>query len=699
MRLIINSKFREIFITYLLPFALFIFITFTFNPNIFTGFSTTIERNDGRLLAWTVSWDIHKILTDPLGIYNANIFYPNTNTLTYSEHFIGGSIPALPVWLITNGNPAASFNFLMILGYTLNAFCAYILVKYLTKSRLSGIIAGIIFGYCSYRVANFGHLQNMLVFYIPLLTYFLFKYIEVKKNKFLIGAGISLLMMSLTSWYHMIFIWAMFVLLLLYFLYKKNLERKDFFKLGILIVANLIVILPFALPYFEFNKQNQSAYSINELKIYAADIGGYLMPPPNTFIGGVVLPWLKVTKDRWQENINFIGYIALVLSFIAIFSIKRIKNGINITIDKSKLIFAGIGLIFVLLSFGPFLHLSDEVTRVPLLYWLIFNLLPPIRFIRVTGRFATVVFLFIGILAGFGFTKLLKRIHSRKLAIVFTGIVGVLILFEYYPYQNFFHYEDVSSTPEIYTQIKNDGSIKALLELPIDVGPFETTKSIYYAGIHFKPIVNGYSGYEPKDYNFNKHLFEDRLSDIGLIKLKGLGVTHILINPGYEKEITNKDIKLISESEGYKLYKIEDEVDNYSGYYTDFSENSVVLNTKIPKLVFNGTQINAPSTGTPIYNISPRETNTETSFVLSAEDTFKYLTVNFRAYGSNDSVTINCINEGKIQKSVRFSNENNFIDTPLFLECNSNSAEIRMISDEYKDRSMVSSIGIYTPNN
>ena len=217
------------------------------------------------------------------------------------------------------------------------------------------------------------------------------------------------------------------------------------------------------------------------------------------------------------------------------------------------------------MSFGPFLHLSDRVTKIPLLYWFIFTFLPPIRFIRVTGRFATVVFLFLGILAGFGFTRILNRIRNRTLAVILTGVVGVLILAEYYPYHNLFTYVDVSSTPTIYNQIKNDDSVKAVLELPIDVGPFETTKYIYYAGIHFKPIVNGYSGFEPRDYNFNKHLFEDRLNDIGLVKLKSIGVTHVIVNPGYENQITNTDLELVNEIEDYKLYKIKENLDEYQG--------------------------------------------------------------------------------------------------------------------------------------
>ena len=77
---------------FLLPIIIFLSLTLIVNHAIVTGFTRNIEENDGRLLAWTLAWDDHKILTDPLTIFQANIYYPNTNTLTYSEHGIGISL-------------------------------------------------------------------------------------------------------------------------------------------------------------------------------------------------------------------------------------------------------------------------------------------------------------------------------------------------------------------------------------------------------------------------------------------------------------------------------------------------------------------------------------------------------------------------------------------------------------------------------
>src|SRR5690242_1948333 len=59
---------------------------------------------DEHLLMWILSWDAHAFVHQPLRIFDANIFYPNSNTLAYSENLIGSGLIAAPVLWMTN-NP------------------------------------------------------------------------------------------------------------------------------------------------------------------------------------------------------------------------------------------------------------------------------------------------------------------------------------------------------------------------------------------------------------------------------------------------------------------------------------------------------------------------------------------------------------------------------------------------------------------
>ena len=58
---------------------------------------------DTHLYIWTLAWNTHAFLHQPLNIFDANIYYPYANTLAYSENLIGSAFFAAPViWLTGN---------------------------------------------------------------------------------------------------------------------------------------------------------------------------------------------------------------------------------------------------------------------------------------------------------------------------------------------------------------------------------------------------------------------------------------------------------------------------------------------------------------------------------------------------------------------------------------------------------------------
>ena len=57
-----------------------------------------LDTNDGRWSIWVVSWVAHALTTDPLHLFRANIFYPHTNALAFSEGNIVEGVIGAPVW-------------------------------------------------------------------------------------------------------------------------------------------------------------------------------------------------------------------------------------------------------------------------------------------------------------------------------------------------------------------------------------------------------------------------------------------------------------------------------------------------------------------------------------------------------------------------------------------------------------------------
>ena len=55
------------------------------------GSEVVADLPDTHLYIWTLAWDAHAFLHQPLHIFDANIYYPFANTLAYSENLIGSS--------------------------------------------------------------------------------------------------------------------------------------------------------------------------------------------------------------------------------------------------------------------------------------------------------------------------------------------------------------------------------------------------------------------------------------------------------------------------------------------------------------------------------------------------------------------------------------------------------------------------------
>lgn len=653
-----------------IPVLLFGFITFVFYPNLFTQFNSSIEKNDGRLIAWLISWDIQMIFNDPLGVFDANIFYPNKNTLAYSEHFIGGSILATPVFLLSGGSPVASFNFLMITGFVLNAFSGFVLSRYLTKNYYASLIGGIIMGFASYRVISYAHLQNMLVFYIPFAILALIKFKETKQKRWLVLLGFCLFMQSFTSWYHMVFIFlAIGLFILYYYLYTKELVFKDFKYLLSTFIIVIALLLPFAVPYLKFSSESEASYSIADQKAYSADFGGYLLPPPNTIIEDKITSEIGIQKVRWAENINFLGYSAIFLAVIGIFSFDR-RSKLKIKINKKILIFGLVLLVFGILSFGPFLHLFDKQYRIPLPYLLIYYIAPPLRFIRAVSRYSTVVVVMLSVLSSFGYVKIINRLKTKSKVYVYvlTLLIGFIILFEYYPATKLNPQVDVEN-PLVYEYIKDSEDIVALVELPIHVDPFVTTGYIYNAGIHFKPIVNGYSGYQPPEYIFTQLILKDNASDIGLKYLYDLGVSHVLINPGFEI-VDNIHLETVYKADGYTLYRINSTVDNISGVI-DFFNNTYTYESQLKytkdnvEIYLEGDEIK------PYPRISLLNPNTPGELKISSSKVIKQFRFNAIIEDREATIKVECGAETKNFSEI-------ITDQLLTVECNSNEIEVKI---------------------
>ena len=80
---------------------------------------------DAHMFIWTLAWDTHAFLHQPLHMFDANIYYPFANTLAYSENLIGSAFFAAPIIWLT-GNLVLAMNLTALLTCVLCGVGAYL---------------------------------------------------------------------------------------------------------------------------------------------------------------------------------------------------------------------------------------------------------------------------------------------------------------------------------------------------------------------------------------------------------------------------------------------------------------------------------------------------------------------------------------------------------------------------------------------
>lgn len=121
--------------------------------------ASTIPQDiyDPLLQAWQIAWDGHALLTDPAHLWDSNTFYPDTDSLAFSDSLLGYA----PLGMLGAGPVAAlvRYNIIYVLAYALAFVGMYALCRQLGTRRPGAAMAAAAFAYAPWRLAHGGHLN------------------------------------------------------------------------------------------------------------------------------------------------------------------------------------------------------------------------------------------------------------------------------------------------------------------------------------------------------------------------------------------------------------------------------------------------------------------------------------------------------------------------------------------------------------
>lgn len=527
------SRFLQLIIFFFF-FLLSCLITY---PLIFNLTNLSIGLGDELVISWIMQWVVHAIFSGNFSsFFQANTYYPFANSLAFSDlHLVTSFIGYLPYRVFSE--PIVIFNSSLIISLGMFGWSIYLLSFYLTKNYGTSLLAGVLVIFSPAVLDKMTHIQILAIQWVPFAMLFFLKFVETTKRRYLFFSLCFFLLQTYNSFLPGYFIIFFYSITLLNLFLKKDKRLKKLFTIknvGILFLF-LVLLLPIVIPYYQISKGFNYTRDIRETIHFALQPEDLLYASTHSRLA----PFLNgLPFNQQSQNDEFKpGFIGLIFSVLAIFSIiywVRQKKK-----DEMLTLFSAVSLTGLLMSMGPVLHLGRQTIHdpfpIPLPYLLFYYILPGFQGFRNSARWEMLFIVCIVICIAIVLSKLLQKYSFRKQAIVIVIFFGGTIAEFNFPMQ-FESVPQVKEFPSVYSWIATTPSDTVIIELPIynwNMTPYVQDEFLrqYYSTIHFRKMVNGYSGFSPPPW---QELVTNQLnyfpSNETIQELKKIGITHVVIH-------------------------------------------------------------------------------------------------------------------------------------------------------------------------
>ena len=474
------------------------------------------DLGDPLVQAWQVAWDGHALTSQPTSLFQANMFWPQRDSLAFSDALVGYA----PAGLIGEGVHAAiaRYDLLFLFAYALCFVGAYLLARELGAKPAGSIVAGIAFAYAPWRLEQEGHLHIISSGAIALALFLLLRGYRRQSAKtivagwlvatwqfsigFSLGLPLAYLLAALTA--------AVAIGWL-----RKGRPRPP----RNVVAATVAGMACFALvagllarPYMRVLANHPEAHrSIGTVAYYSGPPYMYLVASEDSRVWGTVTTPLRDRLGPVPEQALFPGLAILAL---AIFGF---ANGALPRHVRRRLGYAA--LAFAILSIG------FQLNGVSWLYpyrWL-YELLPGWQGIRVPGRLHTLTTLCLALLAAGGAQALANKARARKgapAAVATTVALCLAILAEGW---GFADHPTVEVAPP-----GQASAPQPALHLP--AGPFDNRRYVLWSTDGFPEIVNGRGSFIPREFVDVMRVTRTFPDERSVAALRKLGVASVTVH-------------------------------------------------------------------------------------------------------------------------------------------------------------------------
>ncbi len=477
-----------------------------------------IEAGDSSYFAWVMAWTTRALLHDPLSLPHANTLHPLRYTLFLDEPIVATSILSLPLRLLTS-DPIVTLNVVRLLTFFLSALGVRALALSLSLSPLAAFAAGAIFSFSSSRVSSPAHLSVLGTQFLPLYFLFLHRWTRDGSAK---AASLAGLFFGLSAWacgYQTLLAAAILPLPILVLIERPSILRTA--------PVGIAVALAFLLPLRWLHQQAlaplQYERTASETVFFSAPLEGALSTSASNRVWGAATENLRsIVEGDLFQGLTVLGLAALALIGLRADPLRR----------RVILGYAALAACAWLVALGPEVRLFGRSLFPGPFSWL--REFEVFRMIRVPARASVFLCLGLSMLAAIGLDRVRRagwRVALLALALIEATVAPLNVVAADRCVNA------AEPVPAVYLWLSAQPGSDPVVELPIlpNDGLFQRPRfddSVYLlrSTTHWKPLLNGYAGTEPREYAKVRDAMREFPSDQSIALLRSMGVRHVLVH-------------------------------------------------------------------------------------------------------------------------------------------------------------------------
>jgi hypothetical protein len=456
-------------------------------------------------------------------LWNANLFHPTRGAFVLSDHLLGPAAQ-LVLFLKLVPNAIAGYNFLLFTSFVGSALAVCWVFRRAGLSWTAAALAGWMFAFSPFRISQISHLQILIAQWIPLTLWFWDRLLAERTLK---NAGLFLLFYALHvtgGCYLAYMIHFAMLALLANRLVVQGREILSLRSLRLLVPVGLLAVsvtLAVFLPYRNLSEFMGAARSNEEIWEFGAQPASYLSParegiyfePARELLRSVFGSGARTFLRT--ENSLFAGFLPTLLFLVgAAMAWRRRRDGPPDLWGRGL---ALSGLVCFALTF-------------PIVYAPLMRVVPGLSGMRVPSRFYALVSLTLVYFAARGLDFLREKIPGPKARAALAAVLATGLAIELAPQpMKWVSLSREEEFPEVYRWIAREPGVKAVIELPIYKDARET-RYLYFSTLHWKPIANGYSGYETPTHQRLVRQIRFLPDPAGLDFLREIWISHMIVH-------------------------------------------------------------------------------------------------------------------------------------------------------------------------